>query len=217
MAFATVAHEGETLTVDLKNVSLPSGFRLVAPNETPSGFFTQADLDEKIEDRLKRERKKFEKDAPGEKDVVLTGPDAEAYRLLTDGATLGEVKERLTKAQEQAGELERLNRREELRTAADALGWDFGKFKRLAGDLSFSIEGEDDEREVRVEPSDDDGKAVPATEHEAFKPFLDVLPAGSPPPTPPVHVPQRPSGQPPKKGADVEDAKQRKAKDYRMI
>ncbi|MEL6703027.1 MAG: hypothetical protein AAFU38_10090 [Bacteroidota bacterium] len=56
MPVATVVHEGQTLSVDLRNITLPDGYRRLAPGETPDGFHSQADLDKAIAARLKQDR-----------------------------------------------------------------------------------------------------------------------------------------------------------------
>lgn len=217
MAFATIAHEGATLTVDTKNITMPTGFRILAPNETPDGLFTQAELDEKIADRLKRERTKYEKEAPSEDDVLLKGPDAEAYRLLVGDGKIGDVKTRLDEAKTAEGELTTLRRRQEFSEVAAVLGWDAGKLERLAGDLTFRVEGDEGEKTVKVVSGEEGAKPVLASEHDTFKPFLDALVVGGTAPQQRTHVPQTPPGSPGKPGEAVEEAKRRKAKDYHMI
>lgn len=62
MAKARVEVDGETKEVDLSSIDLPENHDVVTPdNASSKGYFTQAQLDQKIENRLSREDKKLKK------------------------------------------------------------------------------------------------------------------------------------------------------------
>ena len=87
---------------------------------------------------------------PPEGATVLTGDDAKAWEELKALGSAADVQAKLDKLAETESQLKRLERTEQLRSVADAAGYDFDVLTALSGDLEFEVKAKDGEEVVIV-------------------------------------------------------------------
>jgi hypothetical protein len=179
---------------------------------------------------LRAERRQLREQTPDDDAVVLKGDEAERYREL-EGTEDAEPLETLkTRAEENASAQERLQeleRKETLRTVADAAGiTNLDAFEGITNGEVFDVReetGEEGEtvRRAYVAP-DEETDAVPLEDYDPFEPYHASLFAGQQPEEqesdPPTFPEQKPGGNPPSDGVTKEEIRQRKAESgaYRL-
>jgi len=180
---------------------------------------------------LRDANRQLKEEQPSDDAVVLTGDEAERYQSLEgteDAAPLEALRKR---AEENAGAQERLQeleRKETLRTVADAAGiTNLDAFKGIANGEVFDVReeetGEEGETVQRayVAP-DEETEAVPLEDYDPFKPYHASLFGGQQPEEQendsPTFPEQKPGGNPPSDGASKDEISQRKAEsgEYRL-
>jgi hypothetical protein len=118
------------------------------------------------------------KDAiPPENAVVLTDDDIQTWETFKALGTPADVKSKLEKLDEAENKLKRHQRTEQLRSVADATGYDFDVLATLSGNLDFEMTTHNDEQIVTVKT--EDGQTMPIAEY-AEKHWSKFLPALAP-------------------------------------
>ena len=179
---------------------------------------------------LRDANRRLKERQPSDDAVVLTGDEAERYQSLEGTKDAAPLEALTARAEENAGAQERLQeleRKETLRTVADAAGiTNLDAFKGIANGEVFDVreeEGEDGETVQRafVAP-DEETDAVPLEDYEPFEPYHASLFGGQQPEEQeddsPTFPEQKPGGNPPSDGVTKDEISQRKAEsgEYRL-
>jgi len=179
---------------------------------------------------LRDANRRLKEEQPGDDAVVLTGDEAERYQSL-EGTDDAEPLEALkSHAEENAGAQERLQeleRKETLRTVADAAGiTNLDAFEGITNGEVFDVREETSEEGETVQRAyvapDEETDPVPFEDYDPFEPYHASLFAGQQPEEQesdsPTFPEQKPGGNPPSDGVTKEEIRQRKAESgaYRL-
>lgn len=107
--------------------------------------------------QLRQERRELREQVPGEDDVVLSEEDAQALRergLITDEGAVDVAP--YDEATERAKKADRLEREKHMETVAEVAGAKLGALKMVGADLEYEVQGEGENRSVRVREGEED-------------------------------------------------------------